>query len=258
MKDEIIAVIPARMAAKRFPGKPMADILGMPMIGHVYHRAKMCPDFTEVFVATCDKEIADYIKSIGGEVVMTSREHQRSTDRVAEAVKYIEGDYDIDFDIVVMIQGDEPLINHQMVANSISPLLIDPGIEIVNLMTQISDSEEINSPNSVKVTVDNNNLALYMSRSPIPYQKRGAFGLPILKKVNVVAMRRDFLMHFSSLPTSTLEIVESIGMLRLLETGIKVKMVLSETYTVSVDTKEDMEIAKELLKKDFWMPKYNK
>lgn len=258
MKDKIIAIIPARMGAKRFPGKPMADLLGMPMIGHVYHRAKMCNDFFEVFVATCDNEIADYIRSIDGQVIMTSKEHLRSTDRVAEAVKIIEESNDFDFDIVVMIQGDEPLINHQMVANSISPLLIDPGVEIVNLMTEITNSEEINSSNSVKVVVDHNNFALYMSRSPVPYQKRGVEGLPVLKKVNVVAMRRDFLKHFSSLIPSALELVESIGMLRLLENGIRVKMVLTETYTVSVDTKEDMQRAVNLMKEDFWMPKYNK
>ncbi len=257
MSEKIIAVIPARMGAKRLPGKPLADICGMPMIGHVYHRAKMCIDFYEVFVATCDKEIADYVKSIGGKVVMTSKEHPRSTDRVAEAVRYIEDDYELYPDIVVMIQGDEPLVNDQMVANSISPLLIDPGTEIVCMMTEITKTDEINDSNSVKVVVDNNNFALYMSRSPIPYQERGFGGLPVLKKVNVVAMRRDFLMHFSSLPSSTLELVESIGMLRLLEAGIKIKMVLSETYSVSVDTQTDLNIVRELMKEDFWVNKYN-
>ncbi|MBN2893323.1 MAG: 3-deoxy-manno-octulosonate cytidylyltransferase [Bacteroidales bacterium] len=257
MSEKVIAVIPARMGAKRLPGKPMADILGMPMIGHVYHRAKMSLDFIEVFVATCDKEIADYVRSIGGEVIMTSRDHMRSTDRVAEAVRYIEDDYDLQPDIVVMVQGDEPLVTDQMVSNSISPLIIDPGVEVVSLMTEITDQDEINDSNSVKVVVDNNNFALYMSRSPIPYQKRGIEGLPVLKKVNVVAMRRDFLMHFSALPASTLELVESIGMLRLLECGINVKMVLSETYSVSVDTEKDLNIVRDLMKDDFWMGKYN-
>lgn len=258
MNETIIAVIPARMGAKRLPGKPLADILGMPMIGHVYNRTKMCPDFQEVYIATCDKEIAEYIKSIGGEVIMTSKDHMRSTDRVAEAVRYIEDDYDLKPDLVVMVQGDEPLVNEQMVANSISPLLIDPGVEIVTLMTEITNPDEINDPNSVKVVVDNNNFALYLSRSAIPYQKRGVEGLPVLKKVNVVAMRRDFLMHFSALSPSTLELVESIGMLRLLESGIRIKMVFSDTYTVSVDTEKDLKIATELLKEDFWTSKYNK
>jgi len=257
MYEKVIAIIPARMGSKRFPGKPMADILGMPMIGHVYNRTRLCLDFEEVFVATCDEEIADYIKSIGGNVVMTSKDHLRSTDRVAEAVKIIERE-NTDFDIVVMVQGDEPLVNDQMIANSISPLLIDPSVEIVNLMTEITDPDEIEDDNCVKVVVDNNNFALYMSRSPIPYQKRGVEGLPVMKKVNVIAMRRDFLMHFSALPPSALELVESIGMLRLIESGIQVKMVLSEIYTVSVDTKEDLVLAIDLMKEDFWMEKYNK
>ncbi len=258
MYSKIIAVIPARMGAKRFPGKPMAEIYGMPMIGHVYHRAKMCPDFSDVFVATCDAEIEQYITKIGGNVVMTSKDHLRSTDRVAEAVTFIEEDFNQKIDIVVMIQGDEPLVNEQMVANSISPLLIDPSVEIVNLMTEITENDEKEDSNCVKVVVDNNNFALYMSRSPIPYQKRGVEGLPTLKKVNVISMRRDFLMHFASLPPSTLELVESIGMLRLLEAGIRVKMVLSETYTVSVDTPEDLQRVVKLMKDDFWMQKYNK
>ncbi len=257
MKDnKIIGIIPSRMAATRLPGKPMMEIESMPMIGHVYHRAKMCKDFSELFVATCDKVISDYIKKIGGKVIMTSSKHLRSTDRVAEALEIIEKNNKTDIDIVVMVQGDEPMINEQMIANSISPLLIDPGVEIVNLMTEISEKDEVNDPNSVKVVVDYNNLALYMSRSPIPYEKRGVSGLPILKKVNVVAMQKDFVYHFASLPPTPLELVESIGMLRILESGKNVKMVLSDTYTVSVDTKKDLEIVKSLMKKDFWIKKY--
>lgn len=257
MKENIIAIIPSRMGAKRLPGKPMLDIHGMPMIGHVYNRTKMCSDFSEVFVATCDDEIADYIQSIGGNVVMTSTEHLRSTDRVAEALQLIEEELNKKYDIVVMVQGDEPMINEQMVSNSISPLIIDPGVEIVNLMTEITDKDEIEDPNSVKVVVDYNNFALYLSRSAIPYEKRGVSGLPNLKKVNVVAMRRDFLFHFSALPPTPLELVESIGMLRILESGMKLKMVFSETYSVSVDTEKDLEIVKNLMKDDFWMQKYN-
>ena len=214
-------------------------------------------DFIEVFVATCDEEISDYIKKIGGKTIMTKSGHLRSTDRVSEAVEKIENEYKIFSDIVVIVQGDEPLVNEQMVSNSISPLLIDPGIEIVNLMTEITNPEEINSNDSVKVVVDINNLALYMSRSPIPHQKGGVEGFPYLKKVNVIAMRRGFLDYYASLEPSTLEIVESIGMLRLLEAGMKIKMVFSQTYTVSVDTPSDLKRAIELMKNDFWLEKYN-
>jgi len=256
MKEKTIAIIPSRMGAVRLPGKPMLEIQGMPMIGHVYNRTKMCKDFSEVFVATCDKEIADYIQSIGGNVIMTSSHHLRSTDRVAEGLKLIEKKLTEKFDIVVMIQGDEPMINDQMVSNSISPLIIDPGVEIVTLMTEITKQDEIDDPNCVKVVVDYNNFALYMSRSPIPYEKRGVSGLPKLKKVNVVAMRRDFLFHFSALEPTPLELVESIGMLRILESGMKIKMVFSESYSVSVDTEKDLEIVRELMKDDFWVNKY--
>ncbi len=254
--DKIIAIIPSRMGAKRLPGKPMADILGMPMIGHVYNRTKLCPDFMEVFVATCDEEIADYIRSIGGNVILTSRHHLRSTDRVAEALRIIEDEYKDTFDIVVMVQGDEPLVTDQMVAASVSPLLIDQSVDIVSLMTEISDKEEINNQNSVKVVTDFNNYALYMSRSPIPFQNRDITGLPVLKKVNIVAMRRGLLYKYSSLDSTPLELVESIGMLRFLEYGIKIKMVLSESYSVSVDTAEDLEIVRKLMKDDYWKNKY--
>lgn len=254
--EKIIAIIPSRMGAKRLPGKPMADICGLPMIGHVYKRTQMCQDFIDVYVATCDEEIANYIRSIGGKVVLTSKNHLRSTDRVSEALRIIEGQYNDSFDIVVMIQGDEPLVNDQMISSSISPLLVDQEINMVSLMTEISDHDEINNPNSVKVVTDFNNFALYMSRSPIPFQNRDIAGLPVLKKVNIVAMRRGFLYKFSSMEATPLELVESIGMLRLLENGHKIKMVLSESYTVSVDTAEDLEIARKLMKDDYWFDKY--
>jgi 3-deoxy-manno-octulosonate cytidylyltransferase (CMP-KDO synthetase) len=254
--ENIISIIPSRMGAKRFPGKPMAKIMGMPMIGHVYNRTKLCSDFEQVYVATCDDEIADYIKSIGGDVIMTSKEHLRSTDRVAEALKIIENEQQKEFDIIVMVQGDEPMVTDQMVANSISPLLIDPSIEIVSLMTEITDPDEIADPNSVKVVCDFNNFALYMSRNPIPYQKREFSGLPVLKKVNIIAMRRGFVYRYAALEPTPLELVEGIGFLRLLENGIRLKMVLSETYSISVDTKEDLERVKVLMKDDYWVKKY--
>ncbi len=252
----IIAIIPSRMGSKRLPGKPMADIHGVPMIGHVYKRVSMCNDLHEVYIATCDKEIAEYAETINAKTIMTSAEHLRSTDRVAEALRKIEDDEKRTFDIVVMIQGDEPLVTPDMIANTISPLIIDPSIEIVSLMTEVRNEEEANNPNSVKVVCDINNFALYMSRSPIPFQNRGIAGLPVLKKVNVVAMRRGFLFYYSSLPPSPLELVEGIGPLRVLEQGGRIKMVLSETYTVSVDTKEDLELVRKMMKDDYWFGKY--
>lgn len=254
----IIAIIPSRMGAKRLPGKPLIDIQGMPMLGHVYKRVKLCRDIDEVYVATCDNEIKEYAESLGAKVIMTSKEHSRSTDRVAEALKKIENEDNKTSDIIVMVQGDEPLVNPDMIANSISPILIDSSIEIVSLMTEVKDEEEANDSNCVKVVCDINNFALYFSRSPIPYQNRTVAGLPVLKKVNVVAMKRGFLYYYSSLEPSPLELVESIGILRVLEQGGRVKMVLSDTYSVSVDTKQDLEIVRQMMKNDYWYDKYKK
>jgi len=251
-----IAIIPSRMGARRLPGKPMIDIQGMPMLGHVYYRTKLCMDIDEVYVATCDEEIKTYIESIGGKVIMTSKDHLRSTDRVAEALRIIEKQEKGQIEIVVMVQGDEPLVNPDMIANSISPILIDKSIEIVSLMSEVKDENEANDNNCVKVVCDFNNFALYLSRSNIPYQNRGIAGLPTLKKVNVVAMKRGLLFYYNSLEPTPLELVESIGILRVLEHGGKVKMVLSDTYTVSVDTQKDLEIVKDMMKDDYWFGRY--
>ncbi len=255
-KPKIIGIIPARMASKRFPGKPLKEIYGIPMIGHVYYRTKMCLDLLEVFVATPDEDIKYYIKSIGGKVVLTTETPISSTDRAVEALIKIESAYNTHFDIIVIVQGDEPMITNNMIATSISPLIIDKNIQVTNLMTEIADKDEIEDPNAVKVVVDINNYALYMSRSPIPFQKWGVSGLPVLKKVNVIAFKRDFLLEYAAMTPTPLEMVESIGMLRLLENGYKVKMVLSDQYTVSVDTPKDLEIVKKLMKKDSIMLKY--
>ncbi len=253
---KIIAIIPARMQSKRFPGKPLKDLYGIPVIGHVYYRTKMCFDLLETFVATPDDEIKHYIKSINGKVIMTSSDHLTSTDRVVEALTKIETIYNTKFDIVVIVQGDEPMVTHNMIATSISPLLLDKNVKVTNLMTETQDTEEIEDPNAVKVVVDINNFALYMSRSPIPFQKWKVSGLPVLKKVNVITFRRDFLLEYAQMPPTPLELVESIGMLRLLENGYKVKMVLSDMYTVSIDTPYDLEIVKKLMKNDTIMLKY--
>lgn len=252
----VVAIIPARMDSRRLPGKPMLEILGIPMIGHVYKRTAMSLDVNEVYVATCDKEISEYIERIGGKVVMTSYNNNRPTDRIAEAVNNLEKSTGQKIDIVVMVQGDEPLVNEEMVANSISPLIIDPGVQITCLMTEIIDDDEINDYNAVKVVVDNYNSALYFSRCSIPFQSSHISGLPHLKKVNISAIQRDFLFRLTSLPPSPLELVEDIGMLRILENSMKVKMVLTETYTVSVDTPKDLEIVRKLMKEDLWFDKY--
>ena len=138
----IISIIPARMGSSRFPGKPMKKILGMPMIGHVYKRVKMCKTLNEVYVATCDVEIFDYINSIGGKALMTSESHERCTDRCAEAMLKIENEFGKKCDLMVLVQGDEPLVNPKMIDDSIAPILEDKTINVTNLVSDIKSIEE--------------------------------------------------------------------------------------------------------------------
>jgi len=254
---KIIGIIPARLASTRFPNKPLADIHGVAMIGHVYQRSIMCKDLSYVYVATCDKQIYDYIKSINGNVVMTEKDHESSADRTSEAVLKIEKELKTTFDIVVMIQGDEPMITSDMIGIALSPLIMDDSINVVNLMSEIQSVEEFNNPNVVKVVVDINNFAIYFSREPIPSSKMGAYGFPMLKRVNIIPFQRDFLINFNSIAQTPLEIIESISMMRLIENGLKVKMVMTEIITHSVDSEEDLELIRELMKDDLLMIKYN-
>ena len=157
----ILGIIPARMNSSRFRGKPMAKILGIPMIGHCYLRSKMCKELSDLYVATCDQEIFDYIQSIGGKAIMTSNSHERATDRAAEAMLKIEKDNQFKFDAIVMIQGDEPMLDPQMISESFTPIINDKEIKVVNLMSEIDNDDEFNDPNEVKVVVNNINEAIY-------------------------------------------------------------------------------------------------
>jgi 3-deoxy-manno-octulosonate cytidylyltransferase (CMP-KDO synthetase) len=237
---KIIGIIPARLASSRLPQKPFADILGMPMIGHVYHRSKLCTALDEVYVATCDKEIYDYISSIGGKAVMTSDKHERASDRTAEALLKIELETNSKMDIVVMIQGDEPMVTPEMINDSIVPLLNDKSIKITNLMAMMNSIQEHEDPAEVKVVVDKNNFALYFSREAIPSRKKGVDDVPMLKQVCIIPFERDFLLEYNEMEQTPLEIIESVDMNRLLENGIKIKMVFTETETYSVDTPADL------------------
>jgi 3-deoxy-manno-octulosonate cytidylyltransferase (CMP-KDO synthetase) len=253
---KIIGIIPARLASSRLPQKPFADILGMPMIGHVYHRSKLCNTLDEVYVATCDKEIYEYINSIGGKAVMTSDKHERASDRTAEALLKIEFDTNSKIDIVVMIQGDEPMVTPEMINDSIAPLLNDRSIKITNLMAKMKTVQEHEDPAEVKVVVDKNNFALYFSREPIPSRKKGVNDVPMLKQVCIIPFLRDFLLEYNEMEQSPLEIIESVDMNRLLENGIKIKMVLSETETYSVDTTSDLENVNNKMINDILLKSY--
>jgi 3-deoxy-manno-octulosonate cytidylyltransferase (CMP-KDO synthetase) len=246
----IVGIIPARLASSRFPNKPLAKILGMPMIGHVYLRSKMCGDLKEVYAATCDREIYDYILSIGGKAVMTADTHERASDRTAEAMLKIEQETGEQVDIVVMIQGDEPMVTPDMISAAIKPLIQDRMINITNLMAPLRTREEHEDPNEVKVVVDKNNYALYFSREPIPSRKKGFLDVPMLKQVCIIPFRREFLLAYNSMEQTPLEKVESVDMNRILENGMKVKMIKTEANTYSVDTEEDLEKVNLLMNND--------
>ena len=237
----IIGIIPARLASSRLPRKPMANILGMPMIGHVYYRSKMSNLLNDVYVATCDNEIVDYIESIGGKAVLTSNLHERASDRTAEALLIIEKATNLKVDIVVMIQGDEPMLTPNMISSAVNPLIVDNNLYITNLMSKILTIEEHEDPAEVKVVVDKNSFALYFSREPIPSRKKGVDNVTMLKQVCIIPFRRDFLLEYNQMDQTSLEIIESIDMNRLLENGLKIKMVMCSEETYSVDTQSDLE-----------------
>ena len=252
----IIGIIPARMASSRFPNKPMADIHGIPMIGHCYLRSKMCETLSEVYVATCDQEIYDYIESIGGNAIMTADTHERASDRTAEALETIEKTTGEKVDIVVMLQGDEPMVTAEMIESAVRPLINDEDIKISNLMATMKTVAEHEDPNEVKVVVDKNNFALYFSREPIPSRKKGAEDVPMLKQVCVIPFDRDFLLQYNSMDQTPLEIVESVDMMRILENGMKVKMIFTEEDTYAVDTQEDLDHVIEKMKTDELLAEY--
>ncbi|MFH1147702.1 MAG: 3-deoxy-manno-octulosonate cytidylyltransferase [Pseudomonadota bacterium] len=251
----IVGLIPARMASSRFPGKPLAKICDIPMIGHVYFRSKMCRALDEVYVATCDKAIADYVESIGGKTVMTADTHERASDRTAEAMIKIERESGTQIEIAVMIQGDEPMLHPDMIQESLKPFE-DKEVNVVNLMSRIKSRAEQEDPNEVKVVTDLNNYALYFTREAVPSWKKGAKEVPMHKQVCIIPFRRDFLLKFNALRPSPLEAVESIDMLRVLEHGYKVKMVLTERETYSVDTPADLAKVQTLMAKDILMAQY--
>jgi 3-deoxy-manno-octulosonate cytidylyltransferase (CMP-KDO synthetase) len=244
----IIALIPARMGSSRFPGKPMAKINGKPMIGHVYERVSQSPLLQQTVVATCDTEIYDYIKSIGGNAVMTSDTHERASDRCAEALEKLEQTNNIKYDIIVMVQGDEPMTHPNMINESIEPMLSDPNILVTNLIANIENEDDFNDRNCIKVVCDLMNNALYFSREPIPTQFKTR-NVPMFKQVCVIPFRRDFLLEYIKLEPTPLEIVESVDMMRILEHGYKVKMIPTAYDTKAVDTLEDLKKVEKILSK---------
>ena len=254
----IVSIIPARMGSSRFPGKPMVDILGMPMIGHVYNRVKMSKLLSEVYVATCDEEIYNYVESIGGKAVMTSNCHERCSDRCAEAMLKIENETSEKCDIMVMVQGDEPLTFPEMIDESVQPMIEDKEIIITNLVADLESIEAFENPNEVKVVMDKFNNAIYFSREPIPSRKKGVLEVPMKKQVCVIPFTRDFLLEYNEMEPTPLEIIESVDMMRIIENGMKVKMVATNFVTKAVDTKEDLDKVCKMMKEDILLNNYLK
>jgi len=240
-KPLIMGVIPARYKSKRFPGKVLADISGKPMIQHVYERSKKSKLLNDVIVATDDTRIKRAVEKFNGNVVMTSKKHKSGSDRIAEVAKKLNAD------IIVNIQGDEPLINPKMIDQVVTPLLHDSNIYMSTLIRKITDPKDIKNPNIVKVVVDKNNFALYFSRSMIPYQdvseSSGAY-----KHIGIYAYRKDFLLKFSKMKQSKLEKIEKLEQLRVLENGYKIKVVETNYNTISVDTPKDIKKVERTIK----------
>ena len=226
----------------------MAKILGKPMIGHVYERVSQSPLLNLTAVATCDKEIYDYIVSIGGVAVMTKDTYERASDRCAEALEKLEKLKNTRYDIVVMVQGDEPMTHPDMIAEAVQPMLDDRSVQVVNLLGDIKDVTEFEDRNCIKVVVDLQSNALYFSREPIPTRIKSS-NIPIHKQVCIIPFRRDYLLEYTSLEPTPLEIAESVDMMRVLEHGMKVRMVPTIHNSQSVDTLEDLRKVEDLMKK---------
>ncbi len=235
-----VAMIPARYAASRFPGKLMQDLAGKPVIVRTFEAARQTGLFDEVFVVTDSEQISEVIKQAGGKVIMSREEHETGSDRIAEAVA------DIDVDIVVNVQGDEPFTEAESLEKLIQVFREDPReeIDLASLMTEITDPEEIANPNTVKVITDRQGFALYFSRAPIPYQRAEHLRATYYKHKGVYAFRKRALLDFRRLPIQPLEAVEKIEAIRYLEYGRKIKMVETRVTGIEIDTPEDLERAK--------------
>jgi len=256
---KIIAIIPARYASTRFPGKPLAMINGKPIIQYVFEAASKASLINRVIVATDDERIFRKVKEFGGEAWMTSSNHISGTDRISEVAKKI------DADIIVNVQGDEPLIEPEVINQAVEPF-INQNSELYmgTICTEIKSEDELKDPNVVKVVIDRSGYALYFSRSPIPYNRdkwaSGQVGKESLessnprtlepcyyKHIGLYVYRKDFLIKFSELSPTPLEETEKLEQLRVLEHGYKIKVIKTDYDSIGVDTPEDLERVKQAM-----------
>ena len=246
LEPKVVAIIPARYHSNRFEGKPLAKIKGKPMIQHVYERAVRSPLLSRIAVATDDERIADAVRSFGGEVVMTKAEHASGTDRLAEAATLMDIP---EQDVVVNIQGDQPMFALEVIDQVARPLLDDPALPMATLIYKIIREEEIDDPNHVKTVFDCHGKALYFSRAPIPFQRDPHKPPPptYYKHLGFYAYRKGFLLTFVSLPEGEWERFEKLEQLRALEYGYDIKVVLTEYDSVEVDTPDDLKRVEALM-----------
>jgi 3-deoxy-manno-octulosonate cytidylyltransferase (CMP-KDO synthetase) len=239
---KVLGVIPARYASTRFPGKALADLLGKPMIQYVYEQAKMAKTLSSLVVATDDQRIFDAVKIFGGEVAMTEQ-HPTGTDRIAEIARRFNAE------ILVNVQGDEPLIEPAMIDEAVQPLLDDSHIDLSTLVHRISSEEEYFNPNVVKVVLDKKSFAMYFSRSPVPYIKSGAWEIemPIYRHVGLYVYRCYTLLSFAQMPPATFETMEGLEQLRFLENGFRMKVIETKYKSIGVDTPEDLEKVRRMM-----------
>ncbi|MFV8356131.1 3-deoxy-manno-octulosonate cytidylyltransferase [Flavobacterium sp. XS1P32] len=240
---KIIAVIPARYASTRFPAKLMQDLGGKTVILRTYEAAINTQLFDDVFVVTDSDLIYDEIVSHGGKAIRSIKEHESGSDRIAEAVE------NLDVDIVINVQGDEPFIDAEPLAKVIEVFRndLDKKVDLASLMREITDEEDINNPNNVKVVVDQNGFAMYFSRSVIPYPREKNVGVRYMQHIGIYAFRKQALLDFYSLPMQSLEASEKLEQLRYLEFGKRIKMVETTHVGIGIDTPEDLEKARKML-----------
>ncbi len=247
-----VVIIPARLGSSRLPGKVILDICGKPMVQHVYEAAKKAKNIEDVYIATDSKEVEEKCKAFTSNIIMTSKEHESGTDRLAEAIKSIQCNH------VINVQGDEPLIDPEIISK-LASVLKNKDSEMVSAMHKIVTTEELKSPNAVKVTVNNNSDALYFSRSIIPHHRDNWDALlnhhetipeplKFFKHIGIYGYTKEFLQKYAQMDQTYLEKLEKLEQLRVLENGFGIKMVETEYEPIGVDTFEDLERVRELMK----------
>ena len=230
---KVLCVIPARYASTRLPGKPLLDIAGKPMVVRVYERASKARKVSGTLVATDDERIKAAVEASGGKAMLTRADHPTGTDRLAEVASAYP-----DADLIVNVQGDEPLIEPSLIDELIAQFEAEPELAMATVKTEIKDEAEQRNPNNVKVVCDRQGYALYFSRSLMPYPRKG--GCPVYKHIGIYAYRRDFLLAYAKMQPTPLEQAESLEQLRALENGYRIKVVETKARFVGVDTAEDL------------------